>query len=112
MTTRLLTIAEAAAELGVPARSLRGAAEQHGLLVRIGRAIRIDPQTLPELVEKCRDREKVPACGSAATMAAGSSSTAQQHIQRARETAEKLKRRSPATSPKKAGQLVQLPRSK
>ena len=43
---RLLTIDEAANELGVPAGSLRRAAERHGFLVRMGRAIRIDPNDL------------------------------------------------------------------
>ena len=108
----LLTIAEAAKRLGVPKGSLRSAAERHGLLVRMGRAVRIDPNTLTELIEKCRDREKAPASGSAKTMADGLSSTAQQHVQQARETAEKLKARSPATLPKKTAQVVRLPRSK
>ncbi len=56
---RLLTIDEAAAELGVPPGSLRTAAEKHGFLVMMGRARRIDPSTLPELIRKCRN-EPVP----------------------------------------------------
>ena len=52
---RLLTIDEAAAELGVPPGSLRTAAEKHGLLVMMGRARRIDPSTIPELIRKCRN---------------------------------------------------------
>ena len=52
---RLLTIDEAAAELGVPPGSLRTAAEKHGFLVMMGRARRIDPSTIPELIRKCRN---------------------------------------------------------
>ena len=52
---RLLTINEAAAELGVPPGSLRTAAEKHGFVVMMGRARRIDPSTIPELIRKCRN---------------------------------------------------------
>ena len=52
---RLLKIDEAAAELGVPTASLETAARMHGFVVYMGRARRIDPKTLPELIEKCRD---------------------------------------------------------
>ena len=111
MTVRLLTVPEAAAELGVKPGSLRSAAERHGLLIRMGRAVRIDPATFPELIEKCRDQQKAPA-SSAVTTASGTSATkAESSVQRALATAEKLKRHSRATSPKKAGQLVQLHRS-
>ena len=43
---RLLTLDEAAETLGVPAASLRGAAERLGFLIRMGRAIRIHPNDL------------------------------------------------------------------
>ena len=56
---RLLTIEEAASELGVPPGSLRTAAEKHGFLVMMGGARRIDPSTIPELIRKCRN-EPVP----------------------------------------------------
>ena len=52
---RLLTIDETAAELGVPPGSLRTAAEKHGFVVMMGRARRIDPSTIPELIRKCRN---------------------------------------------------------
>ena len=98
---RLLVLAEAAAEVGVPKGSLRTAAEQHGYLVRIGRALRIDPETLPELIKLCREQPQehastadvIPKSTSSATQDAGST-------QRARETAEKLKQLSRGTSPK------------
>ena len=48
---RLLTIDEAAAELGVRPGSLRGAAERFGLLVKMGRSVRIDPNDISELIQ-------------------------------------------------------------
>ena len=53
MGLHLLTIEAAAAELGVPCKSLRTAAEAHGYLIRMGRAIRLDREQLPELLRKC-----------------------------------------------------------
>lgn len=50
----LLTIEEAAQKLAVPYKSLRRAAVEHGHLIRIGRAIRIDADSLPDLVARCR----------------------------------------------------------
>lgn len=41
MGLHLLTIEAAAAELGVPCKSLRTAAEAHGYLIRMGLAIRL-----------------------------------------------------------------------
>ena len=46
MIPELLTIDEAAERLGVPRASLRSAAQEHGYLVRMGRAVRIDPDKL------------------------------------------------------------------
>ena len=67
--TRLLTLEEAAAELGIRKGSLKTAAKRHGFLVRMGRAIRIDADTLGELIEKCRDSARDPASTDAATAA-------------------------------------------
>ena len=51
----LLTLEEAATRLGgAPLKSVRRAAVQHGLLVKIGRTVRIDAERLPELVDQCR----------------------------------------------------------
>ena len=90
---RLLTIDEAAAELGVPPGSLRTAAEKHGFLVMMGRARRIDPSTIPELIRKCRNEpapqvrgaNHAPASRLSATRADDTSS------QRALQSAAKLK---------------------
>ena len=52
MTPDLRTLEEAADDLGVPLRSLRTAAEEHGFLVQMGRAIRIDRNDYGRLVKK------------------------------------------------------------
>lgn len=51
----LLTLEEAADRLGgIPLKSLRRAAVAHGHLVKIGRAVRIDADRLPDLIDQCR----------------------------------------------------------
>ena len=89
---RLLTIDEAAAELGVPPGSLRTAAEKHGFLVMMGRARRIDPSTIPELIRKCRNEPVTRDRDDSHTLGArASGTTAQDGTQRALESAAKLK---------------------
>ena len=105
--SRLLTVAEAATQLGVPRASLRSAAEQHGLLVRMGRAVRIDPDDLKGLVEKCRENPQAHGSISGA-VAPTSSATANDSCQRGREIADKLIGRSPGTSPKRTGPPAQV----
>ena len=110
---RLLKLKEAATELGVPPGSLRTAAQRHGLLVKMGRAIRIDPNDLPELIKSCQEPPKdqdstavaTPACTSSATPDARS-------VQLAHETAERLKRLSRSTSRKGTGRPAPLHRIK
>ena len=89
---RLLTIDEAAAELGVPPGSLRTAAEKHGFLVMMGRARRIDPSTIPELIRKCRN-EPVPQNRGdrRPPQASTSATTAHDTSRRALQSAAKLK---------------------
>lgn len=55
---RLLKISEAAELLGVPQLSLKRVAESYGMTIHIGRAIRLHPNDLEELVRKCRDEQK------------------------------------------------------
>ena len=105
---RLLTIPEAAEQLGVPPGSLRTAAERNGLLVKIGRAVRIDPNDIQELIKKCRDKQKDPASTAMSTGSGTSATTAECSNQRALETAEKLKGRSRDTLPRNTGRAGQL----
>ena len=107
---KLLTVAEAAAELGVPPGSLRTAARKHGLLVRIGRAIRIDPTTLPELIELCRDQPKDLACSAAPTESGTSVTPAGNSSRQALEVAARLKARSRSTSRKSTDRPAPLRR--
>lgn len=107
---RLLTIDEAANELGVPAGSLRRAAERHGFLVRMGRAIRIDADTLGELIEKCRENPQAHGCTSTLNGSSSTSATAADSSARAQETGERLKLLSPGTSRNETGRPGQLHR--
>jgi hypothetical protein len=93
---RLRTIPEAANEIGAPAKSLRAVAEKHGFLIRMGRALRIDPTDYPELKKKCRVQAKVPASTSEKT---GSTSlgTGAPKSARVHEISAKLKARSKGT---------------
>ena len=110
---RLLRIEEAAAELGVPQGSLEGAAKRHGLLVKMGRAVRIDPNDLPELIKRCQDQPKDRVSTAAVTPDSGSFVTPDVgSAQRALETAERLKERSRSTSRKRTGQPAPLRRIK
>ena len=110
---RLLSIPEAAAELGVPPGSLRRAAEKHGLVVRMGRAIRIAQQDFEELIRKCQDEPKEqdstadPKAESTSSGTRGGNSN-----QRALQTAERLKQLSRGTSQNVTGPAAQLHRIK
>lgn len=61
MRPSLATLEEAAKELGVPKGSLRAAAEEHGYLVRMGRAVRIDRNDFEALVQKCKEQGRSDA---------------------------------------------------
>ena len=109
---RLLTVDEAAAELGVPSSSLRNAARHHGLLVRIGRHVRVDPDDLPELIDRCRDQPRDRDSTAAPTAGTTLSGTEIDSCALAHETAEKLKRHSRGTSPKRASSPARVRRIK
>ncbi|WP_230796823.1 helix-turn-helix domain-containing protein [Salipiger marinus] len=109
--SELCTIDEAAAVLNVPVRSLRTAAEQHGFIVRMGRAVRIEKARLGELIKKCRDQPKAQGSTSSSTGRTGSSGTpASPTAPRAAQIVEKLKKSSRPTSPQKGGQVLPLNR--
>lgn len=102
--------------LGLPVRGLRDAAERHGYLIRVGQAIRLDVADLGELLDKCRSRPREPACSSDAAPDAppsGSSRTrVSPSVRQAQQIAERLKSRSPTTSPRATGDVVPLARTK
>ena len=105
MTARpeLVKIEEAALELSVPKKSLETAARRHGLLIRMGRAVRIDRNCYGELIEACREKPQEQGSTNAPTPGYSSSATPVAPIgQQALATAAMLKRRSRPTSPEKA----------
>lgn len=107
----LLTVEQAARQMNIPAAALRREADRHGLLVRFGRAVRIDPQTMPELIEKCRNAPKARASTGTPPRKNGSFETlADQKLQQARQSAQMLKSGLPSTSQKGTAQLVRLAR--
>ena len=88
----LLTFKAAAAELGVPVKSLRRVAEQHGFVVNIGESKRLDAAQLPELIRKCQSAPKAPAYIGTIAEGNGSFETvADQKYQQAQQTVLKLK---------------------
>lgn len=95
MVSRLLTFDEAAAALNVPVGSLRSAADEHGLTIRMGRAVRLDPNSLEELIDLCRVEPKArPSTGETVKMArpSGKHETPRSHQSRpAQIAAQKLK---------------------
>lgn len=57
----LVTFPVVAKSLGVPVDSLRKVADEHGMTIRIGRALRLMEGDISELIELCRVKEKAPA---------------------------------------------------
>lgn len=57
----LLSFQEAAKQLNVPTESLRRVADAHGKTIRMGRALRLHPNDLEELIDLCRVEPKGPA---------------------------------------------------
>ena len=112
--TRLLTIPEAAEQLGVPKGSLKTAARKYGYIVYMGRTLRIDPKKLPELIEKCRNEPREQDSTAAKTVAATTSSAIPDagSSRRALKTAERLKRYSRDISPKETDPPGRLHRIK
>ena len=113
---RLLTFADAAQELGVPAKSLRAVADKHGKTVMIGRTPRLHPDDLGELIELCRcqPRALASSCESEkdARPSMPSRTRATPSVQQAQGTADKLKSFSRITSPASSAKVVPLARTK
>ena len=112
----LLQIPEAADMLGVPTASLRAVADQHGKTIRMGRAVRLHPDDLGELIDLCRcqPRERALSCESARAVRPSTSSEtrASPNARQAQTTAEKLKASSQSISRKELGEVVRLKRQK
>ena len=105
----LCKIEEAAAEIGVPSASLRTAAENHGFIVRMGRAIRLERDRLPELLKKCRDHPKGQGSTNSNTDRTGISETkAKPTVQRAALAASRLKKPLAHTSQPKGAQVLPM----
>jgi hypothetical protein len=103
--TALCRIEEAAEELGVPRASLKTAAQKHGFIVRMGRAIRLERDRLPELLKKCRDQPREQGSTSSNIVPIGTSGTpGNQTVQRVAQAAMKLKKRSEHILPQKGEQ--------
>ena len=103
---------EAAAELGVPVKTLKRVAEDLGLLVRMGRYQRIERSSYTELIAGCRGKPKERAFTSARPEFGTSVTRARTTYPPALEVAQTLKSLSQTTSPAKEGQLVRLPPTK
>lgn len=114
MSARLLSIPEAAESLNVPVTSLRTVADEHGLTIRMGRAVRLHPHDLDTLVKLCRVAPSAPASTSGESLdrprTMRSETPAASPSLLARAAAEKLKRPSRTTSNGSTAQPVQLRR--
>lgn len=102
-----ISIAEAAQRLGFPKQTTERVARDLGLLIMAGNRKRIDPNDLLEIIEGCRNKPKAPVSTAGATQGSGSSATqGAGTVQQALEIAERLKGRSPSTSPNATGAQV------
>ena len=111
MTQALLKIEQAAKELGVPVQSLKTAAQEHGYLVKMGRALRLERDRLDELVKKCRVQAREQGSTSSNTAHTGTSGTrASATAPRAAQAAQKLKKSSRRTSQPEDGKVLPMNR--
>lgn len=107
----LTSLPKAAKELGVPVNSLRTAATEHGFLIRMGRAVRIDRNDYGSLVKKCRDQARAQGSTNSSTARTGTSGTpASRTDQRAAQAAQKLKKRSRHTSQPEGAKVLPMSR--
>ena len=105
----LLTIAQAAARLNVPKASLRRVVEGTEFLIRLGpKTLRIADDDIGRIIELCREKPRARASTSAATKSSTSATPTDRSTQRALETAARLKKPLPATSPPRTAQLVRI----
>lgn len=106
---RLLQIEEAARMIGVPVASLRRAADAHGKTIIMGRAVRLHPDDLEDLVDLCRVDPKAPDSTGDKTAKSGKSETPVPCQSRpAQDAAKKLKDNLRTTSPASIGQVARF----
>jgi len=110
----LLEFSDLAAYWGVPVNALRKIAVDNGLAVRIGKRVKIADYRAEELLQLCQEPRKAPDFGrSVAKVVPQSGSfetTAASKSRPGLRAAEKLKRRSNATSLESTGRVVPLTR--
>lgn len=108
----LLTIPAVAEMWGESAAAVQRAAEEAGLLVRIGRKPKIYEADLERLVRKCQGQAKVQDYTGASQPKReadnGLSSTARQSAKQAQTTVDKLTKRLPTTSTPEARNVTPL----
>lgn len=105
-------IEDVAAALGLPKASLRAAAEEHGYLVRVGRAVRMDKGRIQELIDKCRVQPKEQGSTNTSTRHTGTSQTqGKPHAARAAQAAKMLKKPSRHISQQKAAPVLPMTRT-
>ena len=107
----LLTFPQAAKMLNVPQASLRTVADEHGKTVQMGRAVRLHPEDLEELVSLCRVTQKARAStgGNEQTAQPSGKSATQAPAYRPAQTAAMLlKNSSRNTSARNNAQVVPL----
>lgn len=109
---KLLRFDEVAKNLDVPVEGLRKVADQHGMTIIIGRAVRLHPDDLGTLIEKCRVEPKARASRGATEgqngRHSGKSGTAKPDSPPALTAAKRLKKPSRPTSSASTAQLVPL----
>ena len=110
----LISIDEAAIELGVKKAALRAVADEYGFTHRIGRSVLLHRAELGELIEACRVKPKDPACTGDRSQderpTTKSATTETSAFQPAVQAARKLRQRSRNTSPQSPAPVVPLER--
>jgi hypothetical protein len=107
-----ISFAAAAIRLGVPKESLRKAADEMGMTIRMGRFVGLCREDLKELIEKCRVEQKAPDSTGGRSQVkrpiGKSEIPAMYASQPALSAAARLKANSRTTSPGKLAQVVPL----
>jgi hypothetical protein len=107
----LLPLDEAADRLGVPRVAFRNAAEENGLVIKIGRKPLINVNDIERLLKKCQGQQKERGSTNSPIVRSGTSATrAAPTPQLAVAAAKKLRKSSRHTSQPKAAQVLPMNR--